>query len=48
MIAAGSESELLFWLILLSAGALGVFAVVPIGGADMPVVISHPERLHRA
>ena len=40
VIAAGSESELLFWLILLSAGALGVLAVVPIGGADMPVVIS--------
>jgi NAD(P) transhydrogenase subunit beta len=40
IIAAGSESELLFWLILLSAGALGVLAVVPIGGADMPVVIS--------
>jgi NAD(P) transhydrogenase subunit beta len=40
VIAAGSESELLFWLILLSAGALGVLAVLPIGGADMPVVIS--------
>jgi H+-translocating NAD(P) transhydrogenase subunit beta len=40
VIAAGSESELLFWLILLFAGALGVLAVVPIGGADMPVVIS--------
>jgi proton-translocating NAD(P)+ transhydrogenase subunit beta len=40
VIAAGSESELLFWLILLAAGALGVFAVLPIGGADMPVVIS--------
>jgi NAD(P) transhydrogenase subunit beta len=40
VIAAGSESELLFWLILLSAGALGILAVVPIGGADMPVVIS--------
>jgi NAD(P) transhydrogenase subunit beta len=39
-IAAGSESELLFWLIPLSAGALGVLAVLPIGGADMPVVIS--------
>jgi NAD(P) transhydrogenase subunit beta len=39
-IAAGSDSELLFWLILLFAGALGVLAVVPIGGADMPVVIS--------
>ncbi|HWK28141.1 MAG TPA: NAD(P)(+) transhydrogenase (Re/Si-specific) subunit beta [Solirubrobacter sp.] len=40
IIAAGSESELLFWLILASAGALGVLAVTPIGGADMPVVIS--------
>ena len=40
IIAAGSDSELLFWLILVSAGALGVLAVVPIGGADMPVVIS--------
>jgi NAD(P) transhydrogenase subunit beta len=40
VIAAGSDSELLFWLILLFAGALGVLAVVPIGGADMPVVIS--------
>ncbi|HWM08852.1 MAG TPA: NAD(P)(+) transhydrogenase (Re/Si-specific) subunit beta [Solirubrobacteraceae bacterium] len=40
VIAAGSESELLFWLILLAAGALGVLAVLPIGGADMPVVIS--------
>ena len=39
-IAAGAESELLFWLILLFAGALGVLAVLPIGGADMPVVIS--------
>jgi H+-translocating NAD(P) transhydrogenase subunit beta len=40
IIAAGSDSEALFWLILVSAGALGVLAVVPIGGADMPVVIS--------
>jgi NAD(P) transhydrogenase subunit beta len=39
-IAAGAESELLFWLILLFAGAIGVLAVLPIGGADMPVVIS--------
>src|SRR3954464_13666723 len=39
-IAAGSDSELLFWPILVFAGALGVLAVVPIGGADMPVVIS--------
>jgi H+-translocating NAD(P) transhydrogenase subunit beta len=40
VIAAGSESELVFWLILLAAGLLGVLAVLPIGGADMPVVIS--------
>jgi NAD(P) transhydrogenase subunit beta len=40
VIAAGSDAELLFWLILVAAGALGVLAVVPIGGADMPVVIS--------
>jgi NAD(P) transhydrogenase subunit beta len=39
-IAAGAESNLLFLLILVSAGALGVLAVLPIGGADMPVVIS--------
>jgi NAD(P) transhydrogenase subunit beta len=40
VIAAGSDSELLFWLILVAAGALGLLAVLPIGGADMPVVIS--------
>jgi NAD(P) transhydrogenase subunit beta len=40
LIAAGTESEGLFWLLLVTAGALGVFAVLPIGGADMPVVIS--------
>ena len=40
VIAAGSDSQLLFFCILLAAGALGVLAVVPIGGADMPVVIS--------
>jgi NAD(P) transhydrogenase subunit beta len=40
VIAAGSGSELLFWVLLLGAGVLGVTAVLPIGGADMPVVIS--------
>jgi NAD(P) transhydrogenase subunit beta len=40
VIAAGSHSQLLFIGILVFAGALGVMAVVPIGGADMPVVIS--------
>src|SRR3954462_11809733 len=32
VIAAGTESEALFWLILVTAGALGVLAVLPIGG----------------
>ncbi len=39
-IAAGAESEGLFLLILLSAAVLGNMVVLPIGGADMPVVIS--------
>jgi NAD(P) transhydrogenase subunit beta len=40
VIAAGTESEALFWLLLLVSGLLGLSAVLPIGGADMPVVIS--------
>jgi H+-translocating NAD(P) transhydrogenase subunit beta len=40
VIVAGADAELLFWLLLLAAGTLGVTAVLPIGGADMPVVIS--------
>jgi NAD(P) transhydrogenase subunit beta len=39
-IAAGSESEGLFILLLVSAAVLGNMFVLPIGGADMPVVIS--------
>jgi len=39
-IAAGTESELLFLTILLAAALLGNMFVLPIGGADMPVVIS--------
>ena len=39
-IAAGTESELVFLGVLLAASLLGVLAVFPIGGADMPVVIS--------
>ncbi|MBN9022093.1 MAG: NAD(P)(+) transhydrogenase (Re/Si-specific) subunit beta [Rhizobiales bacterium] len=35
-----TESHLVFWLITLCALALGVLIIVPIGGADMPVVIS--------
>jgi NAD(P) transhydrogenase subunit beta len=39
-ILLGSTSEGLFILILVAAAALGNLAVLPIGGADMPVVIS--------
>ena len=40
-IAAGTDSELLFFLGILVTGALlGNLMVLPIGGADMPVVIS--------
>jgi len=39
-IASGSESEGLFILILIAAAVLGNMVVLPIGGADMPVVIS--------
>ncbi len=39
-IAAGTESQALFLVILLSAAVLGNMFVLPIGGADMPVVIS--------
>jgi NAD(P) transhydrogenase subunit beta len=39
-IAAGSTDEILIIGVLLSAALLGTFVVLPIGGADMPVVIS--------
>jgi NAD(P) transhydrogenase subunit beta len=39
-VAAGSTSEALFVAILVSAAILGNMVVLPIGGADMPVVIS--------
>ncbi|WP_029031766.1 NAD(P)(+) transhydrogenase (Re/Si-specific) subunit beta [Salinarimonas rosea] len=36
----GTESALAFWLLVLIALALGVLLIIPIGGADMPVVVS--------
>ncbi|WP_210493107.1 NAD(P)(+) transhydrogenase (Re/Si-specific) subunit beta [Patulibacter sp. SYSU D01012] len=39
-ITAGTDSELLMVLLLVAAGVFGVLLVLPIGGADMPVVIS--------
>jgi NAD(P) transhydrogenase subunit beta len=37
---ARSESYLAFWLLAFASFAFGVLIIVPIGGADMPVVIS--------
>jgi H+-translocating NAD(P) transhydrogenase subunit beta len=35
-----TESTVAFWLIVLVSLALGVLLIIPIGGADMPVVVS--------
>jgi NAD(P) transhydrogenase subunit beta len=35
-----TESYLVFWLLALAAFLFGVLIIIPIGGADMPVVIS--------
>src|SRR5438094_422804 len=37
---ARAESHLAFWLLTFAAFAFGVLIIIPIGGADMPVVIS--------
>src|SRR3989454_1539898 len=37
---ARTESHLAFWLMAFAAFAFGVLIIIPIGGADMPVVIS--------
>jgi H+-translocating NAD(P) transhydrogenase subunit beta len=39
-ILAGSEQQWLLWAMVVGALAFGVLFVLPIGGADMPVVIS--------
>jgi len=39
-IAVGSEQQWLMWAVLAGASLFGVLFVLPIGGADMPVVIS--------
>jgi len=36
----GSQSQLDFWLIVVISLTFGVLIIVPIGGADMPVVVS--------
>ena len=35
-----TESHFVFWLIVLLSLALGILIIIPIGGADMPVVVS--------
>ncbi len=35
-----TESHVVFWLIVLASFVLGVTIIIPIGGADMPVVVS--------
>lgn len=38
-VCANSSSNLLFWLLVITGSALGCTLTMPIGGADMPVVI---------
>lgn len=37
---SSTESRFLFWVLMLTAFAIGFLLIIPIGGADMPVVIS--------
>lgn len=40
IILCASQSGFIFWMIALLALALGVLMIIPIGGADMPVIVS--------
>ncbi|MGD9913333.1 MAG: NAD(P)(+) transhydrogenase (Re/Si-specific) subunit beta [Rhizobiaceae bacterium] len=40
VLLVSTQSYTLFWLIVVASLALGVLLIVPIGGADMPVVVS--------
>ena len=40
VVFVNNESHAVFWLLALLAFALGFLVIVPIGGADMPVVVS--------
>ena len=40
MLCTGAQSVFLFLLLTLVAFALGFLIIIPIGGADMPVVVS--------
>ena len=40
IVFVNNESHAVFWLLALLAFALGFLVIVPIGGADMPVVVS--------